>query len=106
MKLSFKLGSVALALLWACSSQAASVSESMTHLLAQNWLDIEAWRLHKQLPTHIAGLRAFADAQGRILYRVADLAPQGYIILATDDNIEPIIAFSDQGSYESSPQNP
>ena len=40
MKLSFKLGSVALALLWACSSQAASVSESMTHLQAQNWLDI------------------------------------------------------------------
>jgi hypothetical protein len=82
------------------------VSESTARLAVQGWLHDGARHLDKRLPARLAGTRAFADADGRLLYRAIDLAPEGYVIVAADDGLEPIIAFSERGRYERAAANP
>ncbi|MCG2681588.1 MAG: hypothetical protein L6455_16735 [Kiritimatiellae bacterium] len=73
--------------LWVClalrpaDAGAAPVSESTARLAVQGWLSENTNRLAKPLPTRIASTRSFSDEHGNILYRAADLAPEGYIIL-------------------------
>lgn len=51
-------------------------------------------------------IQTFSDANGLPIYHVVDLQPAGFIIVSADDNIEPIIAFSENGAFDSSPDNP
>ena len=38
-------------------------------------------------------------------FHVLNLDPEGYIVTADDDEIEPVIAFSDKGRFSTDPQN-
>ena len=39
-------------------------------------------------------------------FHVLNLDPEGFIVTADDDEIEPVIAFSDKGRFSTDPQNP
>lgn len=50
--------------------------------------------------TSVVSLRPFLDqSTGRVLAYVSDLAPQGYIVLSSDTEISPIIAYSYDSSF-------
>jgi hypothetical protein len=45
-------------------------------------------------------------SDGKPLYHVVALQPEGYIITAADTELEPIIAFSESGQFDPQPDNP
>jgi hypothetical protein len=51
-------------------------------------------------------VEAVKDVDKSVLYYVVSCEPSGYIIIASDDSIEPIIAFSESGTFEKSAKNP
>ena len=51
-------------------------------------------------------METFTDNDGPILYYVVYLKPSGFVIVAGDDLIEPIIGFVPRGTYDPSPTNP
>ena len=55
------------------------------------------------LPQQIAGVTPYGNPSAPTYYAVA-LSPTGYVIVAGDDRIEPIIAFVPTGTYDPSPK--
>ncbi|OGV45722.1 MAG: hypothetical protein A2X46_09460 [Lentisphaerae bacterium GWF2_57_35] len=51
-------------------------------------------------------VEAVKDVDKTVLYYVVYCNPRGYMIVASDDSIEPIIAFSDSGTFEKTAGNP
>jgi len=84
----------------------APTTARQAELVVQGWLIEDSSPLDVQLSGHIAQVRTFYDDSGQTLYFVVSLQPQGFVIVSADDQIEPIIAFVRQGSYDPSAQNP
>jgi hypothetical protein len=61
----------------------------------------------QQAHGHLAGtLTSVADAFGQPAFYAADLAPRGYVVIAADDTVEPVIAFSTSENFTPLPGNP
>ncbi|MFZ4856532.1 MAG: C10 family peptidase [Desulfuromonadaceae bacterium] len=79
---------------------------------AQAMAVVNAWRKKEAKPLKAAlgkttrSVRTFKDAAGTELYHVVSLDPTGFVIVPADDLIEPIIAFSSEGTYDPSGTNP
>jgi Peptidase C10 family/Carboxypeptidase regulatory-like domain/Spi protease inhibitor len=54
----------------------------------------------------LAWIRSFAGVDGTPLYHVISLRPEGFVIAGADNEVEPIIAFSDSGDFDRNPGNP
>ncbi len=76
---------------------AGTISPEQAQRFAAGWLALGADRLGEELNGNIAVITPFADADGTVLYYYVALAPQGFLVLAAHDYIEPVIAFSDHG---------
>jgi len=50
--------------------------------------------------------QAFQSTAGQTLYYVFPLEPAGFVVTSADDGVEPILAFSATGSFDSSGENP
>jgi len=50
-----------------------------------------------RLASDVAACEAVADGSGRVLYHVVALESGGFVIVAADDNLEPVVAFSERG---------
>ncbi|AQQ72417.1 Streptopain precursor [Limihaloglobus sulfuriphilus] len=72
----------------------------------KGWLNLEPRPLETSISPQIGRIEPFSDASGRILYYVAYLEPEGFVIFSGDDDIEPVIAFSQYGTYDPSGGNP
>ncbi len=48
---------------------------------------------------NILSIDSFEDDDGQVLYHVVNLEPGGFVIVAAEDAIEPIIAFDNDGIY-------
>ena len=70
------------------------------------WLHGGRNRLHESLGSLTAEISTVSDASGVALYHVVHLKPEGFVVVAADDRIEPIICFSAQGHFEVSAENP
>ena len=53
-----------------------------------------------------ASVKTFRDSSGSPLYHVVNLKPSGFVIVAAEDQVEPIIAFAEKGTYDPSEKNP
>ena len=73
---------------------------------AQAWRRMDATPLKSPLGTSVSDVATFKDSTGSDLYYVVYLKPAGFIILPADDRIEPIVAFSSEGQYVDSDDNP
>ena len=51
-------------------------------------------------------VEAVTDADGNTIYYIVSREPEGFVIVAADDEVEPIIAFSDSGTLDPSVANP
>jgi len=85
---------------------AAPVAADTAETTAQNWLSSDSTPLGAHLGSQIQNVDTYADNNGLPLYHVINLKPTGYVIVAGDDQVEPIIAFVPRGHYDPSTNNP
>lgn len=86
--------------------QAASVDSKTAQTLASRWLARQPAPLHQRLGSQIGAALALRDAKEQSVGYVISLKPSGYVIVSADDQVEPIIAFSKRGSYDTNANNP
>ncbi len=84
----------------AASAAPTSAEEAIS--IVQHWLVGDAIPLGTVLPHQVTGVTPYGNVAAPLYYAVA-LSPTGYVIVAGDDRIEPIIAFVPHGSYDPSP---
>ncbi|MDQ7778636.1 MAG: C10 family peptidase [Planctomycetota bacterium] len=85
---------------------ADQVSADRAEVVARGHLKKGDKPLGANISKNVKGVKTFTDDRGAAIYYVVSLQPEGYVILAADDWIEPIIAFSSVGEYDPSPGNP
>lgn len=90
----------------ACPAHAGPTSADRAQQVAAGWLKSDAAPLGAMLSKTISEVKTYADADGRPLYYVVVLQPTGFVIVAADDWIEPVIAFAGGGTYDPSLSNP
>ena len=81
---------------------AAPITAGQAQAVVQHWLAADPTPLAAVLPSQIAGVTAYGTAQAPAYFVVA-LSPTGYVIVAGDDRLEPIIAFAPKGIFDPSP---
>lgn len=83
-----------------CQLAAAPVDRAFAEVMVKGW--IEEARPHLSLKFHatIDSTETFAG------FHVVRLKPDGFVITADDDELEPVIAFSDRGDFVDGPENP
>lgn len=86
---------------WALATTAGQAGQAVT-----GWLKADARPLGAILGDEIAEITPYADRDGAIVYYVVSLEPAGFVIVAADDRIEPIIAYAESGAYDPSCENP
>ena len=92
-------------LLLAPAAPAAPVTAAQAQAVVQHWLAQNPAPLGTALPPRIAGVSAYGAAAAPLYYVVA-FSPTGYVVVAGDDRIEPIIAFVPMGTFNPSPARP
>ncbi|MHC4204562.1 MAG: C10 family peptidase [Planctomycetota bacterium] len=96
-----------LVVLLLCSSiWARPATEYEAEMVVSGWLKSSTQPLGAALSRRIRDVETFTGWDSRTAYYVVNLEPSGYVIVSTDDRIEPIIAFSAQGAYDFSFENP
>jgi len=69
------------------------------------WLARDPEPLGEAMPRLVKGVATYRDEKGSPLYHVVALAPSGFVVVAGDDLVEPVIAFSAEGAYRDAPDN-
>ena len=70
-----------------------------------SWLKANPSPLQTAMGQKITQAQTFTNADGT-LYYVLSLAPDGFVIVAADDLVEPIVGFAPSGRFDPSPANP
>ncbi|MBN2562206.1 MAG: C10 family peptidase, partial [Phycisphaerae bacterium] len=106
--LSFSLSAAFLiaALLCPVPSKADVTSDQDAHRVVQGWLNADASPLGAAIGWSIGEVLTYTNEYGDPIYHIVYLNPTGFVVVAADDLIEPIIAFADSGIYDPSPDNP
>jgi len=87
--------------LWARSTTAGQAGEAVAR-----WLRADAKPLGAVLGDEVDDITPYADQTGAVAYYVVALEPAGFVVVSADDRIEPIIAYSEHGAFDPSPENP
>ncbi|MBN1123741.1 MAG: C10 family peptidase [Sedimentisphaerales bacterium] len=87
-------------------SFSAPMGKQQARRMVQGWLKNRPQPFGCRLSRQAAEATTFSDAQDRPLYHVVALEPGGFLVVAADDRIEPIIAFVSDGSFDPSTDKP
>lgn len=87
-------------------SFAGPVNKAQAKKAAQGWLKQNKKPMDRPISRLSAGIEPMIDDTGRTLCYIVNLEPTGFVITSTDDEIEPIIAFSSTGYYNGDPASP
>ena len=86
---------------------ARPVTPDEVRTVVSNWLSYNPHPLSESfMGTDIDKITTYKDDEEKPLYYIVDLQPSGYVIVAGDDMVEPIIGFSGSGHYRDSDDNP
>ncbi len=86
---------------------AAPISESQALQAATSWLERHANPLEERTGKSVTDIVPYGDVRGNPLYYVVFLAPQGFLVVAGDDLLEPVIALVPAGTaYDPSEKTP
>ena len=85
---------------------AAPVTEKNVVLAVNGWLNLDASPLGSPLDREVVDVNRYVDDNKETLFFVASLESGGYVITSADDMINPIIAFSESGSFDTSASSP
>jgi hypothetical protein len=75
-------------------------------LVVAGWLAGGVEPFGARLGTKVAEVRIVAETAGLPTYYVAHLSPGGFVVVPADDLVEPILAFTDDETFELSPGDP
>lgn len=93
-------------LLLSSGLSARSTTEYEAEMVVSGWLKSSPLPLGAALSRQIRNVETFAGWDDGTAYYVVNLVPSGYVIVSADDRVEPIIAFSAEGAYDFSFENP
>ena len=85
---------------------AAPVTSKQAAAAVTGWLSLDRAPLGETLGTSVQRVETFNDQAGNPLYYVAYLEPSGFVIVAADDLVEPIVGFAVAGQFDPSANNP
>ena len=71
----------------------------------RGWLKVHGKPLGETLGGAVERVETFRDAAGGEAYHVVYLKPSGFVIVAADDLVEPVICFAPSGTFEASESN-
>jgi hypothetical protein len=101
--------SLILLMLLSASSQvatAAPVTSKQAAAVVGGWLSTAPTPLGETLGGAVQRVDTFNDQAGNAVYYVVCLEPSGFVIVAADDLVEPIVGFARAGQYDPSANNP
>ncbi len=85
---------------------AAPLTREQALEAAYAWLSLSPTVMH-EAHGHLAGtVTPVRDTLGETDAYAVDLAPRGYVIVAADDSVEPVIAFSTTDTFQAVPGDP
>ena len=94
-------------LLGLCSlSPAGPITPKQAEAAVTGWLSRDRMPLGETLGVSVQHVSRFTDGRGTCLYYVVSLDPAGFVIVAGDDLVEPIIGFAPDGEFDASAGNP
>ena len=102
----YKFLSIVLVTLLSINSFAATVSESNAKNAVKGWQALNSNPLGANLNKPIKVIQEFKNQSDELLYYLVKLEPKGFVIVAPDNQIEPIIAFSGTGYLDTNSRNP
>jgi Peptidase C10 family/Carboxypeptidase regulatory-like domain/Spi protease inhibitor len=88
------------------SVMADPVSVDQVREMITGWRVLSDTPLEMPLSKQMESIQLMENTNALPLYYVVQLQPEGFILTAADDEIQPLIAFSATGSYEQDPCNP
>ncbi len=86
---------------WASPTTASDAGRAV-----RGWLGTGPRPLGTALGSQIGNIETFTDNSGSPAYYIVNLQPSGFVIVAADDDVEPIMGFVKDGVYDTSPENP
>ncbi|MCI5141738.1 MAG: hypothetical protein D3909_08430, partial [Candidatus Electrothrix sp. ATG1] len=95
-----------LILLLPVSAMAKPTTDGQARRVVRYWLHQNQQPLETKMGPEVLDVETFRNDAGQALYHVVSLQPDGFVIIAGDDQVEPIIAFISQGNYDPSLDNP
>jgi len=93
-------------LFFAARIWAKPVGISQAQKVVKGWLALDSNPLGVRLVNRVSKVDSFAGGNGKPAYYVVSLEDSGFVIVPADDLVEPIIAFSEAGTYDPSDENP
>jgi len=88
------------------SLQAEPVSKEKAENAVLGWLKSNEKPLDAKLGSKIRNVETFTDEKGEAVYYVVNLEPDGFVVAAGEDHIEPIICFAEDGRFNPDDDNP
>lgn len=88
------------------SVNAAPTSPEQARLVVSSWLARNNQPLDMALGGEVREVTSFYGGTQDVLYHIVYLNPEGFVIVAGDDQVEPIIGFAAHGIYSPSRDNP
>jgi len=85
---------------------AAPVSQKQAEQAVQGWLNLDSKPLNEMMDVNISKVDSYQNNDKQILFYVVSLENGGYVIISADDLLEPIVAFSEEGVFDPSENNP
>jgi hypothetical protein len=85
---------------------ASPTTARQAELVVTGWLKVNSQPFDTTPERHVSNTETFTNNSGEPIYTVVYLEPSGFVIVPTDDLIEPIIGFADDGTYDPSTENP
>ena len=97
---------VAILTLAALPATAAPVSQQDAVATASAWLGLAPDAMREPHGALAGTVTPVRDAHGAAEFYAIDLKPGGYVIIAADDTVEPVIAFSTTDTFKAAPGHP
>jgi hypothetical protein len=87
--------------LWAAPTTADEAEKIVT-----GWLKGNSHPLGINIGQRVKKVETFTNNVNEPVYYIVYLEPAGFVIVSADDLVEPIIGFTDEGTYDPSQENP
>jgi hypothetical protein len=92
---------------WLCpTTSAATIGAENAHKAVGKWIAENPRPMGSGVGGQVDTIETFSDANNQPVYHVVYLRPSGFVIVPADDEVEPIICFVSEGSYDPSGRNP
>lgn len=92
-------------LLLAFVARADEIKPGDAETAARNWIHSAVSPLGTRMGKGVSGIQSFSDVDGTPLFHLVALDGGGFVILSADDGVEPVLAFSDKGTFSPSEDN-